>query len=155
MRLPTPHSVRCCLLAAPSVMNVHRLDERRPHDVSATRYQGQPFRHPLVKVPGGDGGGGAPEELADLGDGEPGVLELGGVGVAEPVGVDALVDAVPHCQQTNDAKHYRGFTALAYVAGTATGSDGKQYDLEADMRAMEGAYVAEDGTRQRGLFAFI
>ena len=48
---------------------------------------------------------------------------------------------------------YRGFTALAYVAGTAT--DSKQYNLEADMRAMEGAYVAEDGTRQRGLFAFI
>jgi TAT (twin-arginine translocation) pathway-exported protein len=50
---------------------------------------------------------------------------------------------------------YRGFTALAYLAGTATGSDGNQYNLEADMRAMEGAYVAEDGTRQRGLFAFI
>jgi hypothetical protein len=50
---------------------------------------------------------------------------------------------------------YRGFTALAYVAGTATGSDGQQYNLEADMRAMEGTYVATDGTRQRGLFAFI
>jgi hypothetical protein len=50
---------------------------------------------------------------------------------------------------------YRGFTALAYVVGTATGSDGRQYNLEADMRAMEGTYVATDGTRQRGLFAFI
>jgi hypothetical protein len=50
---------------------------------------------------------------------------------------------------------YRGFTALAYLAGSATGSDGKQYNLEADMRAMEGTYVATDGTRQRGLFAFI
>jgi len=50
---------------------------------------------------------------------------------------------------------YRGFTALAYVAGTATGSDGRQYNLEADMRAMEGTYVAADGSRQRGLFAFI
>jgi len=49
----------------------------------------------------------------------------------------------------------RGFTALAYVAGTATGSDGKQYNLEADIRAMEGTYIAEDGSRQRGLFAFI
>jgi hypothetical protein len=46
---------------------------------------------------------------------------------------------------------YRGFTALAYVAG----SDGRQYNLEADMRAMEGTYVAEDGSWQRGLFAFI
>jgi hypothetical protein len=44
---------------------------------------------------------------------------------------------------------------LAYLAGSATGSDGNRYNLEADLRAMEGAYVAEDGTRQRGLFAFI
>lgn len=50
---------------------------------------------------------------------------------------------------------YKGFTALAFHAGTATGSDGKQYDLETDMRAMEGTYVAEDGSRQRGLFALI
>ena len=50
---------------------------------------------------------------------------------------------------------YRGFTALAFHAGTATGSDGRQYNLETDIRAMEGTYVAEDGTRQRGLFGFI
>jgi hypothetical protein len=50
---------------------------------------------------------------------------------------------------------YRGFTALAYLVGTASGSDGKQYLLEADLRAMEGRYVAEDGSRHRGLFAFI
>jgi TAT (twin-arginine translocation) pathway signal sequence len=48
---------------------------------------------------------------------------------------------------------YRGFTALAYHVGTATGSDGKRYDLETDVRAMEGTYVAEDGSRQRALFA--
>ena len=50
---------------------------------------------------------------------------------------------------------YRGFTALAYLAGSATGSDGRQYNLEADMRAMEGTYLATDGTRHRGLFGFI
>jgi hypothetical protein len=50
---------------------------------------------------------------------------------------------------------YRGFTALAFHVGTATGSDGRQYNLETDMRAMEGTYVAEDGSRQRGLFALI
>jgi hypothetical protein len=50
---------------------------------------------------------------------------------------------------------YKGVTALAYHAGTATGSDGKHYNLETDMRAMEGTYIAENGTRQRGLFAFI
>jgi hypothetical protein len=50
---------------------------------------------------------------------------------------------------------YRGFTALAYHVGTATGSDGKRYDLETDIRAMQGTYVAEDGSRKRGLFAGI
>jgi hypothetical protein len=48
---------------------------------------------------------------------------------------------------------YRGFTALAYHAGAATGSDGRRYDLETDIRAMEGTYVAEDGSRRRALFA--
>jgi hypothetical protein len=50
---------------------------------------------------------------------------------------------------------YKGVTALAYHAGTATGSDGKRYNLETDMRAMSGTYVATDGTRRHGLFAFI
>ena len=50
---------------------------------------------------------------------------------------------------------YKGVTAVAFHAGTATGSDGKRYNLETDMRAMEGTYIAENGTRQRGLFAFI
>ena len=50
---------------------------------------------------------------------------------------------------------YKGVTALADHAGTATGSDGRQYNLETDMRAMEGTYVATDGSRQRGLFALI
>jgi hypothetical protein len=49
----------------------------------------------------------------------------------------------------------KGFTALAFHVGTAIGSDGRRYDLETDMRAMEGTYIAENGTRQRGLFAFI
>ena len=50
---------------------------------------------------------------------------------------------------------YRGVTALAFHVGTATGSDGKRYNLETDMRAMEGTYIAEDGSRQHGLFALI
>jgi hypothetical protein len=50
---------------------------------------------------------------------------------------------------------YKGVTALAFHAGTATGSDGKHYNLETDMRAMEGTYIAEDGSRKRGLFALI
>jgi hypothetical protein len=50
---------------------------------------------------------------------------------------------------------YKGVTAVAFHVGSATGSDGKQYNLETDMRAMEGTYIATDGTRQRGLFALI
>ena len=48
---------------------------------------------------------------------------------------------------------FRGVTALAYHVGTATGSDGRTYDLETDVRAMEGTYLAEDGSRKRALFA--
>jgi hypothetical protein len=50
---------------------------------------------------------------------------------------------------------FKGVTALAFHVGTATGSDGRQYNLETDLRAMEGRYVAEDGSRKRGLFALI
>ena len=49
---------------------------------------------------------------------------------------------------------FNGTTALPYLAGTATGSDGTTYGLEVDVRAMEGLYVA-DGSTSRGLFALI
>jgi hypothetical protein len=48
-----------------------------------------------------------------------------------------------------------GFTALAFHAGTATGSDGKRYNLETDMRAFRGSYLATDGTMQHGAFGFV
>ena len=48
-----------------------------------------------------------------------------------------------------------GFTALAYHVGQAKGSDGKTYNLETDMRAYQGIYIASDGSRRRGSFAFI
>jgi hypothetical protein len=48
-----------------------------------------------------------------------------------------------------------GFIAVAFHAGTATGNDGKRYNLETDMRVMDGSYVAADGSRRRGLFAFV
>jgi hypothetical protein len=50
---------------------------------------------------------------------------------------------------------YKGATANAYVIGTATGSDGVEYGLEADIRAYEGKYVAADESTNRGTFAFI
>ena len=48
-----------------------------------------------------------------------------------------------------------GFSALAFHAGTATGSDGKSYNVETDIRAFDVKYIAADGTRQSGTFAFI
>jgi hypothetical protein len=50
---------------------------------------------------------------------------------------------------------YSGFTALAFHVGTATGNDGKAYNLETDIRVMDGSYVATDGSRRRGLFGFV
>ena len=51
--------------------------------------------------------------------------------------------------------NFRGFSAVAFHAGTATGSDGSTYNLETDIRAFEGAYVAADGVRRFGKFAQI
>jgi hypothetical protein len=50
---------------------------------------------------------------------------------------------------------YRGFTTLAFHVGTATGSDGRAYNLETDIRVMDGSYVATDGTRREGVFGFV
>lgn len=50
---------------------------------------------------------------------------------------------------------FMGATAMAYIIGTATGSDGEQYHLEADIRAFEGSYIAADGSTNRGAFAMI
>jgi hypothetical protein len=50
--------------------------------------------------------------------------------------------------------NFRGSSALAFLIGTAKGSDGKTYNLEVDIRAFEGEYVA-GGRTQRGAFALI
>jgi hypothetical protein len=50
---------------------------------------------------------------------------------------------------------YSGFTALAFHVGTATGGDGMAYNLETDIRVMDGRYVAADGSRRSGVFGFI
>jgi hypothetical protein len=73
-------------------------------------------------------------------------------------GRDAAVHRDPaHGAGRGAKRHHRlpGLHRPACHVGTATGSDGRQYNLETDMRAMEGTYVAEDGSRQRGLFALI
>jgi hypothetical protein len=50
--------------------------------------------------------------------------------------------------------NFKGFTAFTVLGGQAEGSDGKTYNVESDLRVMEGEYVAEDGSRQQGTFAF-
>jgi len=49
---------------------------------------------------------------------------------------------------------YRGFTTYAVLAGSARGSDGKPYDVELDVRVMDGMYVGEDGKTHEGTFGF-
>jgi hypothetical protein len=48
---------------------------------------------------------------------------------------------------------FKGVTVLAYHAGSATGNDGTEYNLETDIRVMQGEYVAENGERREGTFA--
>ena len=50
---------------------------------------------------------------------------------------------------------FHGATAVAFHVGEAKGSDGHKYNLETDMRVMEGKYVAVDGTTRHGSFALI
>ena len=50
---------------------------------------------------------------------------------------------------------FKGATALAYHVGKAKGSDGKTYNLETDIRVMEGRYVSVEGTRRQGTFVEI
>lgn len=50
--------------------------------------------------------------------------------------------------------NFKGFTAYSVISGQAKGSDGKTYNVEFDVRVMEGEYIAEDGSRNRGTFGF-
>jgi hypothetical protein len=50
---------------------------------------------------------------------------------------------------------FDGATAMAFLIGTAKGSDGHEYGLEVDLRVSEGEYVTADGSHKRGAFAMI
>lgn len=50
---------------------------------------------------------------------------------------------------------FDGFSALAYIAGTATDADGNTYSMVNDIRVFRGTYVSEDGSVLTGTFAFI
>jgi hypothetical protein len=51
--------------------------------------------------------------------------------------------------------NFRGFSALGYLGGTATDSNGNNYLVGTDMRVFQGEYVAADGSHHRGTFVFI
>jgi hypothetical protein len=50
---------------------------------------------------------------------------------------------------------FRGFSALAYLVGTATDGDGHTYAMSTDMRVFSGHFVGTDGAVHTGTFAFI
>ena len=70
----------------------------------------------------------------------PGPIELGLMG--ENVEPNTITD-------------FHGFSALAYIAGTATDADGNTYTMVNDIRVFQGTYVSEDGSVLFGTFAFI
>lgn len=48
---------------------------------------------------------------------------------------------------------YEGFTTYAVIAGTTESSEGR-YDVELDIRVMDGKYIGMDGRQYRGTFGF-
>jgi hypothetical protein len=50
---------------------------------------------------------------------------------------------------------FKGFSAMAYIAGTVTDADGNTFNMQNDMRVYRGTYVSEDGSVLTGTFAFI
>ena len=57
--------------------------------------------------------------------------------------------------EPNTITDFNGFSALTYIVGTATDSDGNSYNMSTDMRVFSGTYVSEDGSVQHGTFGFI
>ena len=57
--------------------------------------------------------------------------------------------------ELNGVTNFRGFSALGYLAGTATDSNGNSYNASTDMRVYQGEYVSTDGSHHRGTFVFI
>jgi hypothetical protein len=57
--------------------------------------------------------------------------------------------------EPNTITNFQGFSALAYIGGTATDADGNTYTMFNDMRVFQGTYVSADGSVLHGTFAFI
>jgi hypothetical protein len=57
--------------------------------------------------------------------------------------------------EPNTITDFQGFSALTYIAGTATDADGNTFNMATDMRVFQGTYVSLDGSVLHGTFAFI
>ena len=57
--------------------------------------------------------------------------------------------------ELNGITNVNGFSALGYMGGTATDSNGNSYNVFTDMRVFQGEYVSADGSHHRGTFVFI
>ena len=57
--------------------------------------------------------------------------------------------------EPNTITDFTGFSAMAYIAGTATDADGNSYTMVNDMRVYRGTYVSADGSVLTGTFGFI
>ena len=57
--------------------------------------------------------------------------------------------------ELNGITNFRGFSAMGYLAGTASDSNGNSYNVGTDMRVFQGEYVSADGSHHRGTFVFI
>lgn len=57
--------------------------------------------------------------------------------------------------EPNTITDFNGFSALTYIVGTATDSEGNSYIMGTDMRVFSGTYVSEDGSVLHGTFGFI
>jgi hypothetical protein len=99
-----------------------------------------------------------PAPLPIPGGGEdPGVGSVHGWFVPGPEGTFTPIIGIPGLGldvEPSTMTNFTGFTAFAILAGQAEGSDGKTYNLESDLRVMEGEYVVEDGSHHQGTFAF-
>jgi hypothetical protein len=99
----------------------------------------------------------------------PGGLDLSGFGVAPPYDFIHVFPPGPENirlpftggrlqgldVEPSTLTDFHGATAVAFHVGEAKGNDGHTYNLETDMRVMEGKYVAADGTTRHGSFALI
>ncbi len=108
----------------------------------APGFSGKPAPNPIPPVV--DGGGPPPFDFIHW-------LLPGPEGATTPIlGLPGFGLDVDPSQITD----FRGFNAYAVVSGTAKDMDGNDYDVELDVRVMDGRYIGVDGNEHTNTFAF-